>query len=227
MPSGEVHWHEGMFLRQHHFLTEHRQTSRLMQLDGKWTQHHNWGLRSINLNTDALGNFRFSVTTLEARLRDGTLIEVPRDGSLPELDLKTAFETNRKVTVHLGVPALKSSQANVSEDGPAPGVRYYVINQQLEDENLGVNPQPIPIRRLNLRLMLSTESMAGYDTVPIARIEKSELRRGDPPTRCKLLPSYPGLRRLARPGGRNPPGGVRSDRAEDRKAGWAGRFPRT
>ena len=55
MPRGEVHWHEGMFLRQHQFLTEHRQLVKLIQLDEKWTVHHNWGLRSIQLNTDALG----------------------------------------------------------------------------------------------------------------------------------------------------------------------------
>ena len=35
MPSGEVHWNEGMFLRQHHFLSEHRQVVKLMQLDEK------------------------------------------------------------------------------------------------------------------------------------------------------------------------------------------------
>jgi type VI secretion system protein ImpJ len=180
MPSGEVHWHEGMFLRQHHFLTEHRQMLRLVQLDGKWGQHHNWGLRSIDLNTDALSNFRFSVTALEARLWDGTLVEVPRDGKLTELDLKPALETHRKVTVHLAVPVLKTSAANVNEDGPASGTRYYLINQQLEDENLGVNPQPIPIRRLNIRLLLSTERLAGYDTVPIARVEKSERAEATP-----------------------------------------------
>jgi type VI secretion system protein ImpJ len=177
-----------MFLRQHHFLTEHRQTSRVIQLDGKWSQHYNWGLRSISLNTDALGNFRFSVTALEARLRDGTLIEVPRDGSLSELDLKPALETSRKVTVHLAVPSLKSSQANVSQDGPTSGMRYYLINQQLEDENLGVNPQPIPIRRLNLSLMLSTENMAGFDTVPIARIEKSERAEATPQLDATYFP---------------------------------------
>jgi type VI secretion system protein ImpJ len=177
-----------MFLRQHHFLTEHRQTSRVIQLDGKWSQHYNWGLRSISLNTDALGNFRFSVTALEARLRDGTLIEVPRDGSLSELDLKPALETSRKVTVHLAVPSLKSSQANVSQDGPTSGMRYYVINQQLEDENLGVNPQPIPIRRLNLSLMLSTENMAGFDTVPVARIEKSERAEATPQLDATYFP---------------------------------------
>jgi type VI secretion system protein ImpJ len=188
MPSGEVHWQEGMFLRQHHFLTEHRQMMRLTQLDGKWALHHNWGLRSITLNTEALGNFRFSVTGLEARLRDGTLIEVPTDGPLPELDLKPVLEQNRNVTVHLGVPVLKSSQANVSETGPSDGMRYYVINRQLEDENLGVNPQPIPIRRLNLKLLLSTDNLAGYETLPIARIEKSERAAATPQLDATYFP---------------------------------------
>ena len=67
-------------------------------------------------------------------------------------------------------------------------MRYYVINQQLEDENLGVNPQPIPIRRLNLRLLLSTESLAGYETVPIARIEKSERAEATPQLDATYFP---------------------------------------
>jgi type VI secretion system protein ImpJ len=188
MPSGEVHWHEGMFLRQHHFLTEHRQMVRLMQLDEKWTLHHNWGLRSITLSGDALGNFRVSVSALEARLRDGTLISVPEDGPLPELDLKPALETNRRVTVHLAIPVLKSNQANVVADRPADGMRYYVITRDLEDENLGVNPQPIPIRRLNLSLMLSTQNLAGYETIPIARIEKSERAAATPQLDATYFP---------------------------------------
>jgi type VI secretion system protein ImpJ len=177
-----------MFLRQHHFLTEHRQVLRLMQLDGKWALHHNWGIRTIDLNTDALANFRFSVNALEARMRDGTLVEVPRDGKLTEVELKTALETNRKVTIHLAVPVLKTSSVNVSEDGPTSGLRYYLTHQQLEDENLGINPQPIPIRRLNIRLLLSTESLAGYDTVPIARVEKSERAESTPQLDATYFP---------------------------------------
>jgi type VI secretion system protein ImpJ len=180
MPSGEVHWHEGMFLRQHHFLSEHRQLVRLIQLDEKWTVHHNWGLRSIRLNTDALGNFRFAVSELKARLRDGTLVEVPDDGALPELDLEPALKGNRKVTVYLGVPLLQSSHPNISGDGPADGQRYYLTTKQVDDENLGVNPQPLAFRRLNLKLLLSTQDLAGYETIPLARVEKSDRAEATP-----------------------------------------------
>ena len=129
------------------------------------------------------------MTALEARLRDGTLVGVPEAGPLPELDLKPALESNRKVTVYLGVPVLKSNHPNVATDGPADGMRYYVIIQQLEDENLGVNPQPIPMRRLNLKLLLSTENLAGYDTVPIAQDREIGASRGDSSARCNLLPA--------------------------------------
>jgi type VI secretion system protein ImpJ len=177
-----------MFLRQHHFLTEHRQLVKLMQLDEKWTLHHNWGLRSIQLNLDALGNFRFSVGELKARLRDGTLIEVPDDGPLPDLDLKPALESNRRVTIHLGVPLLKSSHPNIGAEGPSDSNRYYLITRQVDDENLGVNPQPIAFRRLNLKLLLSTQNLAGYETIPLARVEKSDRAEATPQLDSSYIP---------------------------------------
>ncbi|QEH33051.1 hypothetical protein OJF2_15470 [Aquisphaera giovannonii] len=188
MPAGEIHWHEGMFLRPHHFLAEHRRALGLIQLDGKWDRQHNWGLRSISLNKEALGNHRFSVASLKARLRDGTLVEVPEEGPLSDLDLKPAFAGERKVTVLLGVPMLKSGQPNVAPDRPAEGVRYYTRTQQVDDENVGSNPQPLAIRRLNLRLLLSTEDTSGYDVIPIARVEKSERAEATPQLDAGYIP---------------------------------------
>ena len=188
MAHGEVHWHEGMFLRHHHFLTEHRSLLRLMALDGRWSQYHNWGLRSIQLNPDALANHRFAITALRARMRDGTLVEAPEDGPLPEIDLKPALEGNRRVTVLLAAPVLKSGHPNVSDGGPAEGLRYYLTTQPLEDENLGVSPQPITLRRLNATLLLSTQNAAGYETLPIARVEKSERAEATPVLDSSYIP---------------------------------------
>jgi type VI secretion system protein ImpJ len=182
MANSEVHWHEGMFLRQHHFLTARQQMLRVLRLEVKWDLHHNWGLRSIQLNTDALANFRFAVSSIKARLRDGTSIEVPEDGPLPDLDLKPLLERHRKVTVFLGIPLLGSGRSNVSVDGPKDEARYYLATRSLEDENTGVNPQTITVRMLNLKLLLATSSqnLPGYETLPIARVEKSERAEATP-----------------------------------------------
>ena len=87
-----VHWHEGMFLRPHHFQAAERFTHQIAARAHKWDLHYNWGLRAVDLDLDALANYRLVVRELKARLRDGTLISVPEDNSLPALDLKSAFE---------------------------------------------------------------------------------------------------------------------------------------
>jgi type VI secretion system protein ImpJ len=134
--------------------------------------HHDWGVRAIDLEREALANHRFVVHSLRARLRDGALVSVPEDGELVVLDLKPAFERSGSVTVFLALPLVHIGRANTS-DGPGEGARYHLDAQELEDENTGVNPQRIPVRLLNLRLLLSTQDHTGYEVLPLARIEKS------------------------------------------------------
>src|SRR5437870_229552 len=107
MTTRAVHWHEGMFLRPQHFQAAVRhladQTSRGLH----WDLHHNWGLRRIEIDLDALANYRFVVRAMEVRLRDGTVVSVPEDCLLPELDLKDAFgERAGSVTVYVGLPVM-------------------------------------------------------------------------------------------------------------------------
>ena len=43
----------------------------------------------------------------------------------------------------------------------------------LDDENTGVNPQPVKVRRLNLKVLLSTQDHSGYEVIPLARVTRS------------------------------------------------------
>src|SRR5688572_2935552 len=101
MANRPVHWHEGMFLRPHHFQTEQRFWLRAQERNSKWDLHYNWGVRSIALDDDALANNRVVIHSLSARLRDGTLIDVPEDGTLPELEIKAALEQGQQLTLYL------------------------------------------------------------------------------------------------------------------------------
>lgn len=175
-----VHWHEGMFLRPHHFQVAMRFEAQSGARSDRWDNHYNWGLRSIDLDLDALANYRCVVRSLEARLRDGTLVAVPEDTSLSPLEFKPAFEKTSTVTVYLGVPALHLGRPNVQMPGSTDDVRYLIDTQELEDENTGLNPQPVQLRRLNVRLLLSTQDLTGYEVLPIARIEKSPRAEATP-----------------------------------------------
>ena len=95
MTARAVHWHEGMFLRPHHFQAMQRHWAYQSQRNDKLDHYYNWGLRSIDIDRDALANFRFEVHSLAVRLRDGTMVEMPGDGVLPAMELKGIFDDNR------------------------------------------------------------------------------------------------------------------------------------
>jgi type VI secretion system protein ImpJ len=177
-----------MFLRPQHFQAAQRHGADLEGRGDKWDLHYNWGLRAIELDRDALANHRLVVRSLQARLRDGTLIAVPEDGLLPEVDLKAALERDSLVTVFLAVPLLRVGRANVPGNGQAGETRYLLDTLQVEDENTGGNPQPVEVRLLNLKLLLSNQDHAGYEVLPIARLEKSARAEATPQVQLAYIP---------------------------------------
>jgi type VI secretion system protein ImpJ len=183
-----VHWHEGMFLRPHHFQAAQRHTQYLTHQSDKWDHHYNWGLRAAEIDGDALANHRLVVRGLKARLRDGAQVSIPEEGALPTLDLKAAFEGNNPRTVFLAVPVATLGKANVSTNGTGNGARYHLDVQELEDENTGVNPQPIQVRLLNLKLLLDTEDHAGYEVLPIGRLHQSATAEATPELDLSYIP---------------------------------------
>lgn len=187
MTARPVHWHEGMFLRPHHFQALARHAAHEQARAGRWNLHHDWGLRRIELDVDALANHRLVVHLLQARLRDGTLVELPSDGDLPALDLKPALQRSPSVTVFLALPLLHLGRSNTSA-GPSDSARFRVDTQELEDENTGVNPQLIQVRLLNLRVLPSTGDHAGYEVIPLLRVEKSPRAEAPPQLDLTYIP---------------------------------------
>lgn len=193
-----VHWHEGMFLWPQQMQQAERFFSQQVFLNGKWDTHYNWGLRSFELDADALANASFVVRGLKARLRDGTVVEVPEACNLPALDLKDALEGQRSITVSLAVPLLRLGKANAfdaaAQTEPAaadeePGeARHLVIPQELEDENTGEDSQAVLVRGPNVKLLLSTQTLAGYEVLPLARIRKSAQAEGPPELEAEYIP---------------------------------------
>ena len=188
MSARAVHWHDGMFLRPHHFQAADRYARHLTQRHEQWGMHYGWGLRELEFEPDALANHRFVVRTLKARLPDGSAVAVPEDGLLPALDLKAALEAGPSVTVFLALAVVNLGKANVPAEGSDEAPRYLIQTQELEDENTGVNPQKIQVRALNLKLLTSQQDHAGFEVLPIARLEKSPGPEGGPELDLSYIP---------------------------------------
>src|SRR5262249_19081370 len=102
-----VHWHEGMFLRPHQFQAAQRYLADQLHKNVQWDVNYSWGLRSIDIDPEALKNYRFVVRRMQARLRDGTLIQLDDDADLAAFDLKPTLSTNNTVTMLLAVPKVQ------------------------------------------------------------------------------------------------------------------------
>lgn len=188
MTARAVHWHEGMFLQPHQYQAEHRYLTARAHRATSWPTHHVWGLRTVQIDTDALANNRLVVRSLEGVFRDGTPIAVPEDGLLPTLELKGLFEPGQPLTVYLALPALNLGKSNVAEVEADPNARYRLDTQELEDENTGVNPQPIRVRLHNLRLLVGDQDQTGFATLPLVRLVKSALANAPPEVDVSFIP---------------------------------------
>lgn len=199
MTVQQLHWHEGMFLLPQHSQTAERLGAEYVARQHQWDQPYHWGLSACELDLAALNSHRFVVQSLKARLRDGTLIDIPEDGVLTGLDVKDAFERGNTVLIYLAVPQLHAARPNVAEPPPHPTLsargrgqgegapaipangpteppldpRYFVDTLALEDENSGASPQSVPVRLLNVKLLPSTRDLGGYEVLPLARIHRA------------------------------------------------------
>jgi type VI secretion system protein ImpJ len=179
-----VNWFEGMFLRPHHFQASERFWAETLQTSQQWDNQYNYGVRQVELSSEAIANHQVQVNLCHARMRDGTLISIDPGQELDRVDLKPAFANESAVQVFLAVPKLKMGLANVAVDGSKH--RYSAATQSLQDETSGGNDQDIQLRSLNVKLLLSTQDLAGYEVLPIAQIQRAGQREATP----EVDPSY-------------------------------------
>jgi type VI secretion system protein ImpJ len=58
----------------------------------------------------------------------------------------------------------------------------------VDDENTGVNPQPVPFRAPNVRVLLGDDDRSGYESLPLCRLEKSERAEATPRLATGFIP---------------------------------------
>ena len=167
-----VHWSEGMFLRPHHFQAAERHWTELLGTAQQWDNHYHYGIHSIELSREALANYQLQVNHLHARMKDGTVIVLDSGREPDRVDLKEAFQRQTEVTAYLGIPKLVLGRPNVAQRR-APESRFFEVELAVPDESRGANDQDLQFRELNARLLLSTQELAGFEVLPLARIKRA------------------------------------------------------
>jgi type VI secretion system protein ImpJ len=160
-----------MFLRPHHFQAADRYWSEWIATGNRFDHPCGYGVSRISIKSESLEKNVLEVVGLAARMKDGTVIE--SDGARSDaIDLNvrvTGPNPPRVLQVFLAIPQDSEGQGNTS-DSPAAMKRYVGFDRELPDEIRGDNRQSVPSRRLNHRLMLSTEDCTGYHLLPLVQL---------------------------------------------------------
>jgi type VI secretion system protein ImpJ len=215
MSTLSVQWYEGLFLRPQHFQASERAWATQLHYSQRWDHPHHYGLHQIEFSQEALQNHKFEVKKLQARMRDGTLVEIGESESPDRIDLKPSLEQLQRATanlddafdkspvirVYLAVPKLQLGRENIANGKKVEQARYVQTSYQIHDENRSGNDREIHFRTLNTRLLLSTQDLSGYELLPIAQIKRASDRETAPVIDESYVPpvlsvtAWPGLGR--------------------------------
>ncbi len=183
MHNESVAWLEGVFLRPHHMQAAERSIDENARQQVALDHGYNYGIRRISFSREAIANGQFELSECQARLRDGTVIwidsaaqpdrvDLGKAGGGAKRSLADAFDQMESIDIFLAVPKLRLGRENTRTERGGQH-RFVEFPGTVADENAGGNEQEISQRALNVQILLGTENLAGYETLPIARIKRS------------------------------------------------------
>ncbi len=183
MRTRQVRWFEGMLVLPHHFQAAEANIHDWLTTSQTWLAPYYYGVRELELLTDALADFEVRIPKLQARLKDGTLISAPTNGHLDTLDVRAALQQSSEVYVYVVLPQFVLGKSNSGRKNGVPiQQRYLIETEEWEERNSGHASRAIETHYLNvqLRVQPKLESPPGYESLPLFRLRRSGQPGGIP-----------------------------------------------
>lgn len=209
LKASRVLWGGGLFLRPQHFQQQALYIDNTIAETLQSIQRHAWGVKRVDLDTQALATGGISVRALEVVFRDGTYYYSPGREPVPATrDLREVPQVSVETTLYACLPALNPYGGNSfgkekTSSMPRPA-RYTNEQKRVTDLYTSAIETEIAEMNLDVRLMLHEENRDGFESVPIARLAKTSGTTGQWKMVEEYLPpmvtvsASPPLRRIIR-----------------------------
>ena len=162
-------WLEGMFLRPQHLQQHDRWVESTLEQRVQDLEPYAWGLRSVEIDTDALAVGQFQVKDVEAVLPDGTVFSTGKNGLIAKARQITVDDQGKKV--YLALPLRSVGQIELG-DSEQDLRRYSRRATNVRNANEADKPEAsIGVGALTGRLVLENESLDETAHLPIAEID--------------------------------------------------------
>ena len=172
-------WAQGIFMTPQHFQQQALWERYTDELVARIASAEPWGTVRVALDTPALTVHRLTITSLAARLPDGTAIDTDTtDLTPPARNLADVPPGVNAVTVMIGLPLADAQGGNCVDMGERPArPRRFVREYRNVSDMHGEGVEEISVERHALALLFDFEAHADYVTCPIARIVRTSLGR--------------------------------------------------
>ncbi len=161
-----------MFLGPHHFQQHDRYLLNTMAGINDGGNPYPFGVSSLQIDEQALGEGRFSVLECKGIFADGTPFSLPEDAPLPEpIDIST--DEIGKV-IQIGLPFESHAEKDIAEARNRESFsRYLLQDQQVSDRQTPDSRSEETVFTANLwvRLQLEGSDETAFHTVPVAKIQ--------------------------------------------------------
>ncbi|CAN5127474.1 type VI secretion system baseplate subunit TssK [soil metagenome] len=168
--DNKVLWAEGMFLRTQHFQQFDRYVERLTRDTLQSLRSFGFGFTSLEIDEGLLKTGVVALSRASGILPDGTLFDLPGSDDHP-----APFEAPsdlREAVIHLALPIRRAGAVDSSfEASPDRAVRW--VGHEIEAADTldeATARAPITVGKLDLRLLHDRQELAGYVTLPFARL---------------------------------------------------------
>lgn len=175
MLNRKTAWLESQYLYPHHFQQHERYLEGRIEARASAIRPFVWGISRVEFDSRAMVEGRVALTAVQGVMPDGTPFQLPEDGPLPTpLQVPNGA---KDVKAYLALPRYQPGSRHLDTDLEAGGAdrvaRYRLQMLEVFDYATGnAAPESIETAVLNFSLLLDTDDLGGYATVPLLRVRE-------------------------------------------------------
>jgi type VI secretion system protein ImpJ len=171
--ASKVLWGEGLFLRPQHFQRQDSYHEARLHQTAHALHPYAWGVRSMQIDKEALINSSLRFNELSVIFPDGELYNAPKDDTLPAaVSLAEIPLSHQSITFSLALPSLNWHGGNSAEMSTSVGTRY--VHHREETQDLFTQAATAELMYLDkqVRLVSELDSLDSFVSFPIARVRR-------------------------------------------------------
>ena len=173
--ENKVLWAEGMFLRTQHFQQFERYVEKLVRVSSAAMRPLGWGFGVLEIDESLLNTGMLAIARASGIMPDGTPFDIPSDDDHPQP--LAAPGDLRNAVIHLALPVRRPGAVTASFERREDQVTRWVgEGVEIADSlALGSGHAEVMVGKLDFRLMHERQELAGYVTLPVARLVEKRL----------------------------------------------------